>query len=148
MRSINLVFFIMLMTATMAAQTPTKEQRVVRQTIENMFTALSNSDTLALKTYVTHDVNFIEYGQLWNLDTIVHKAMLGKRIPNFNRINSFEYVSTTIQQKTAWVTYYLQSTITKGRKEEIIKWLETVILIRNGNQWKINVLHSTRLISK
>lgn len=145
MRSINLVFLIMLMTTTMYAQTPTKEQRAVQQTIENMFTALSHSDTSALKKYVTHDVNFFEYGQIWNRDTIVHKALLGKAIPDFNRINSFEYVSTNINQKTAWVTYYLQSTITKGGKEEIVKWLETVILIRNGNQWKINVLHSTRL---
>ncbi|HRG79238.1 MAG TPA: nuclear transport factor 2 family protein [Cyclobacteriaceae bacterium] len=145
MRSINLVFLIMLMTTTLAAQTPTKEQRAVQQTIENMFTALSHSDTSALKMYVTEDVNFFEYGQIWNRDTIVHKALLGKTIPDFKRINSFEYVSTNINQKTAWVTYYLQSTITKRGKEEIVKWLETVILIRNGNQWKINVLHSTRL---
>lgn len=145
MRSINLVFLIMLMTTTMFAQTPTKEQRAVQQIIENMFTALSHSDTSALKMYVTDNVNFFEYGQIWNRDTIVHKAMLGKAIPDFNRINSFDYVSTNINQKTAWVTYYLQSTITKNRKKEIVKWLETVILIHEGNQWKINVLHSTTL---
>lgn len=145
MRKVNLLVLLLLMTVTLEAQTPTKEQRTVQKTIENMFTALSHSDTSALKMYVTRNVNFLEYGQIWNRDTIVHKAMLGKRIPDFNRINSFEYVSTSINQKTAWVTYYLQSTITKGGKEEIVKWLETVILIRNGNQWKINVLHSTRL---
>ncbi len=145
MRKINLLVLTLLMTATIAAQTPTKEQQAVQQTIENMFTALSHSDTSALKMYVTRDVNFLEYGQIWNIDTIVHKAMLGKTIPDFNRINSFKYVSTTINQKTAWVTYYLQSTITKGGKEEIVKWLETVILIRSRNFWKINVLHSTRL---
>jgi SnoaL-like domain len=147
MRKINLLFLIMLMTATLDAQTLTKEQQAVQKTIENMFTALSQSDTVALKLYVTDNVNFFEYGQIWNRDTIVHKAMLGKTIPDFNRINSFQYVSTTIRQKTAWVTYYLQSTITKNRKKEIVKWLETVILINTGNQWKINVLHSTRLVS-
>jgi ketosteroid isomerase-like protein len=147
MRKINLLFLTMLMTATMEAQTPTREQRTVQQTIENMFTALSQADTVALKVYLTDDVNFFEYGQIWNRDTIVHKALLGKTISDFNRINSFAYVSTTIRQKTAWVTYYLQSTITKNRKTEIVKWLETVILIHEGNQWKINVLHSTRLVS-
>lgn len=147
MRKICLLFLIMLMAATLDAQTLTKEQQAVQKTIENMFTALSQSDTVALKLYVTDNVNFFEYGQIWNKDTIVHKAMLGKTIPDFNRINSFQYVSTTISQKTAWVTYYLQSTITKNRKKEIVKWLETVILIHTGNQWKINVLHSTRLVS-
>lgn len=148
MRRINLLFLILLITATMDAQTPTKEQRAVQQTIENMFTALSQADTAALKVYLTDDVHFFEYGQIWNRDTIVNKAMLGKKIPDFNRINSFEYVNTTIQQKTAWVTYYLQSTITKNQKKEIVKWLESVILIRKASQWKINVLHSTRLINK
>lgn len=147
MRKMNLLFLIMLMTASLDAQTLTQEQRAVQKTIENMFTALSEADTVALKLYVTDNVNFFEYGQIWNRDTIVHKAILGKTIPDFNRINSFQYVSTTIRQKTAWVTYYLQSTITKNQKKEIIKWMETVILIQTGNQWKINVLHSTRLVS-
>ncbi len=147
MRKMNLLFLIMLMTASLDAQTLTQEQRAVQKTIENMFTALSEADTVALKLYVTDNVNFFEYGQIWNRDTIVHKAILGKTIQDFNRINSFQYVSTTIRQKTAWVTYYLQSTITKNQKKEIVKWLETVILIQTGNQWKIDVLHSTRLVS-
>ena len=147
MRKMNLLFLIMLLTASLDAQTLTQEQQAVQKTIENMFTALSQADTVALKLYVTDNVNFFEYGQIWNRDTIVHKAILGKTIPDFNRINSFQYVSTTIRQKTAWVTYYLQSTITKNQKKEIVKWMETVILIQTGNQWKINVLHSTRLVS-
>lgn len=147
MRKMNLLFLIMLMTASLDAQTLTQEQQAVQKTIENMFTALSEADTVALKLYVTDNVNFFEYGQIWNRDTIVHKAILGKTIPDFNRINSFQYVSTTIRQKTAWVTYYLQSTITKNQKKEIVRWLETVILIQTGNRWRINVLHSTRLVS-
>ena len=31
--------------------------------------------------------------------------------------------------------------------KEIVKWMETVILIKEKKQWKINTLHSTRLIS-
>lgn len=101
MRKMNLLFLIMLMTASLDAQTLTQEQRAVQKTIENMFTALSEADTVALKLYVTDNVNFFEYGQIWNRDTIVHKAILGKTIQDFNRINSFQYVSTTIRQKTA-----------------------------------------------
>ena len=83
MRRINLLFLILLITATMDAQTPTKEQRAVQQTIENMFTALSQADTAALKVYLTDDVHFFEYGQIWNRDTIVNKAMLGKKNSGF-----------------------------------------------------------------
>lgn len=72
--------------------------------------------------------------------------MVMSKAEDFKRINSFEFVNTTINKKTAWVTYYLQSTITRNNQQEIINWMETVILLKEKNQWKITVLHSTRLV--
>jgi hypothetical protein len=128
------------------AQSSAKEEKSLQQTIENMFTALTNADTAALKTFVTANVHFYEYGQIWTIDTLIQKVMQSKSIPDFKRTNSFEFVSTRISKKTAWVTYYLQSIFTRNGKVETIKWMETVILLKEKGQWKINVLHSTRLI--
>jgi hypothetical protein len=93
-------------------------------------------------------VRFYEYGQVWNMDTLIQKVMQSKLISDFKRTNNFEFVETTINKNTAWVTYYLQSTIYRYGKEEIIKWMETVILFKVKKQWRINVLHSTRLVAK
>ncbi len=123
-----------------------KEQMSVQQTIVKLFTALSNSDTTGLKLYSTSNVKLYEYGQIWTIDTLIQKMMMSKTIKDFKRINSFEFINTTISKKTAWITYYLQSTITRNGKQEIIKWMETVILLKEKKQWKINVLHSTRLV--
>ena len=71
--------------------------------------------------------------------------MQSKSIPDFKRKNNFEFVNTNIHNKSAWVTYYLQSGFTRNGKEELVKWMETVVLIKNAKKWKINVLHSTRL---
>lgn len=146
MLKIKLLLAAFLITAMVHAQTVTPEQATVQQTIENLFFALTNADTVAMKTFTTSDVRFYEYGQVWNMDTLIHKVIQSKAIPDFKRTNKFEFVNTIIRKKTAWVTYYLESNFTRKGKEEIVKWMETVILIKDKKQWKINVLHSTRLL--
>lgn len=146
MQKIELLLIALLLSATINAQTITKEQITVQQTVENMFATLTNADTSALKTFVTVNIRFYEYGQVWTIDSLIQKVMQSKSIPGFKRSNSFEFVNTTITKNTAWVTYYLQSTFTRNGKEDIVKWMETVILIKEKNKWKIDVLHSTRLV--
>lgn len=143
---VNLLFIALLLSATGSAQIKNNEQGALQQTVEKLFAALTNTDTVALKLHCTGDVKFYEYGQIWTIDTLIHKVMQSKSIPDFKRINSFEFVNITIRQKTAWVTYYLQSTFTRNGKEELIKWMETVVLLKEKKNWKVAVLHSTRLL--
>ncbi len=145
MQKIKILLIALLFSATANAQT-TQEEKRVQQAVENMFATLTNADTAALKTFVTADVHFYEYGQVWTIDTMIQKVIQSTSAPGFKRTNSFEFVSTAIHKNTAWVTYYLQSTFTRNGKEDVVKWMETVILIKEKKQWKINVLHSTRLI--
>lgn len=140
-----LFILLVLLSVTAVAQKANKAQLAVQQTVENMFATLTNVDTAALKTFDTPHVRFYEYGQAWTIDTLIQKVMQSKSIPDFKRINSFQFVNTSINKKTAWVTYYLESTFTRNGKEELVKWMETVVLIKEKKKWKINVLHSTRL---
>lgn len=140
-----LFILLVLLSVTAVAQKANKAQLAVQQTVENMFATLTNVDTAALKTFVTPHARFYEYGQAWTIDTLIQKVMQSKSIPDFKRINSFQFVNTSINKKTAWVTYYLESTFTRNGKEELVKWMETVVLIKEKKKWKINVLHSTRL---
>lgn len=146
MPKIKLLLVSLLLSAITSAQTTSSKQAIVQQTIIKLFTALSNSDTAGLKLHSTSNVRFYEYGQIWTIDTMIQKMMVMSKAEDFKRINSFEFVNTTINKKTAWVTYYLQSTITRNNQQEIINWMETVILLKEKNQWKITVLHSTRLV--
>jgi hypothetical protein len=137
-----------MLNATLSAQKVNNEEAAIHQTVESMFATLIHADTAALKNFLTSNVRFYEYGQVWNMDTLIQKVMQSKLIPDFKRTNNFEFVETTINKNTAWVTYYLQSTIYRYGKEEIIKWMETVILFKVKKQWRIKVLHSTRLVAK
>jgi hypothetical protein len=147
-QKLKILFLGCMLTATLNAQKVSKEQSTIHQTVEIMFATLTNADTSALKNFVTSNVRFYEYGQVWNMDTLIQKVMQAKAIKDFKRNNSFQFKSTTIHKKTAWTTYYLESIITRNGKLETLNWLETVVLIREKGQWKIDVLHSTRIIKK
>lgn len=145
MQKMKHLFIVLLLSVGANAQT-TPEEKMVQQTVENMFATLTNADTTALKKIVTANVRFYEYGQVWTIDTLIQKVLQSKSITDFRRTNKFEFVSTTINNRAAWTTYYLQSEITRNGKQETIRWMETVVLVEEKKQWKIAVLHSTRLV--
>lgn len=131
---------------TLQAQKPlAKDHQQVQETVVNMFEALSKRDSIALKTYCANDITLYEYGQIWNFDTLISKAITTNSTADFKRTNSFEFISTETDKNIAWVTYKLSSVIIKDGKQTTILWLETVFLKRQKRQWKIKNLHSTLL---
>jgi hypothetical protein len=120
-----------------------KKQQTVQQTIIKMFDVLSNRDSVSLKNYCTADITLYEYGQVWTIDTLILKAITQNQATDFKRTNNFDFINTTIDKTTAWVTYRLQSVMTRDGKQGTAQWLETVVLVKGKNQWKIKHLHST-----
>ena len=86
-----------------------------------------------------------EYGQIWNIDTLINKAITMNTTTDFKRTNTFEFISTETDKNIAWVTYKLSSVIIKDGKQTTILWLETVFLNKQKRQWKVKNLHSTLL---
>ena len=126
-----------------AQQILTKDQQEVQQTVEKVFEALSKRDSVSLKAHCTIDISLYEYGQIWNIDTLINKAITMNTATDFKRTNTFEFISTETDKNTAWVTYRLSSAITKDGKQITIQWLETVFLTNQKKQWKVKHLHST-----
>lgn len=123
----------------------TPSQQAVQQTVIKLFDALSNRDSISLKASCTADLTLYEYGQVWNMDTLILKAITLNPSSDFKRTNSFDFINTTLEKTTAWITYRLQSSITRDGKQTTMQWLETVVLVKEKKQWKIKHLHSTRI---
>jgi hypothetical protein len=141
-----LLFIIISLTASLQAQPSlTKDQRQVQQTVVKMFEALSNRDSITLKNYCTIDLTLYEYGQIWNIDTLIHKAITMNTTANFKRTNTFEFIRTETDKNMAWVSYKLSSVIVKDGKKTSLQWLESVVLTKQQRQWKVKNLHSTLL---
>lgn len=146
MKQIALLIIIITHTLSTQAQKPiTKTQQQVQETVVNMFEALSERDSMALKTYCTSDITLYEYGQIWNMDSLIFKAITMNTVADFKRTNTFEFISTETDKHIAWVTYTLSSIIAKDGKQTTIVWLETVCLLKQNRQWKVKNLHSTLL---
>jgi len=144
MKKISLLLIAFSISAIMMAQEQLSTcQQEVQQTVIKMFDALSNRDSVSLKNYCAADIALYEYGPEWNIDTLILKAITQNQITNFKRINSFEFINTTTHKKTAWVTYHLNSAITRDGKQVTVQWLETVVLVKKKKQWNVKVLHST-----
>ncbi len=146
MRKISLLLIAVSISAMlMAQQQLTASQQAVQQTVIKMFEALSNRDSVNLKKYCSADIQLFEYGQAWNLDTLILKAIAQNQAADFKRSNTFDFINTTVDKTTAWITYRLQSEITSNGIQRFVQWIETVILVNEKKHWKIKVLHSTLL---
>jgi len=144
MKSVSLCLIAISISVMLHAQESfTSNRNVVQQTVISMFEALSNRDAASLKHYCTGDISLYEYGQVWNMDTLILKAITQNPSADFKRINTFEFIHTAEDKNTAWVTYRLQSVITRDGKQGTLQWLETAILVKEKKQWKIRHLHST-----
>lgn len=130
-------------TLLQAQQSSTKDQQKVQQTVINFFESLSNRDSVTLKSHCATDIILFEYGQLWNLDTLIRKAIKRNATKDYKRVNDFDFIKTLVDKDMAWVSYNLQSEIMKDGKQSTIRWLETVVLVRKQKKWKLKVLHST-----
>ena len=124
---------------------PENDEQGVQQTVKNVFDALSNRDAASLRSNCTSDVRFYEYGEAWTADSLINKAIIRKTATDFRRTNNLDFVSTTINEDVAWVTYNLHSEITSNGKNSSVHWLETVVLVREEKKWKVKVLHSTMI---
>ena len=144
MKKISLLLpAILWIVSLQAQQSPIKNQEVVQQTVVKLFEALSNRDSVSLKGYSTADITLYEYGQVWNMDTLILRAITQNKSADFKRTNSFEFINTTVDKTMALATYRLQSVIFRDGKQATVQWLETVVLVKEKKQWKVKHLHST-----
>lgn len=137
---------LLAITATLflrAQQPLTKDQQQAQQAIVKMFAALSDRDLAGIKEYCTADISFYEYGQIWTMDSLINKAITQNTAADFKRSNRFEFIRTERDKNMAWVSYRLYSDIIREGKKTQAEWLETVILFKQGKQWKVAHLHST-----
>ena len=134
---------ILCITLLQAQSSLTNKQHAVQQVVVKLFDALSNRDSISLKAHSTKDITLYEHGQVWNMDTLILKAITQNKSADFKRTNSFEFFNTAVDKTTAWVTYRLQSVIIKEGNQVNLQWLETVVLVKAKKQWKVKHLHST-----
>ena len=139
------IVFLVSISIVHAQKNLTDKQLSVKQAISKVFDALSNRDSISLKKYCTSDVSFFEYGQIWTLDTMILKAIKRNTAKDFKRVNTLEFINTSVDVNSAWAAYNLHSEFVREGKQSTAHWLETVVLVREKKKWKLKLLHSTSI---
>lgn len=151
----KIIASLLLMLSFGILQAQSLDETEIQKTIEQMFQdVFSNLDEKKIPIYFTEDVQIFENGEIFTLDSIQQfvrnqKAMYQSeenKQHRFNRINDFDLLSTKIKDNQAIIGFYHTATFTMNDTEIAqMKWLESAILVRSKDGWKIEFLHSTIL---
>jgi len=131
--------FIIIISLTISATSYGQEDPF--NAVQNLFSAISEVNHTKMKNVVTDDFQLLEVGEDWDMDDLIKLVKPSEYV----RKNYFNVIKIKINGDFSWVSYWNKATFTKGESVENVVWLESAVLIKEGNQWKIQMLHSTKI---
>ncbi len=121
------------------------DEEAVKQAIKNdYYLYFVKFDKDAYRSILTEDYLLLENGELFDADGDI--ALMPKPESGYKRTDTFDFQYVKIDGDFAYAVYFLKADITDKTNGSIHKeWLESIILKRSGDGWKIALLHSTRI---
>jgi len=140
----KLLVCLLLPSTLFAQQVTSNDEEKIKDVIIRLFDGFAQLDHAKITKQTTPDFILLENGAVWNNDTIVKKISLSKdRYESFSRINRIEFIRTEIRGNTAWTCFYNQADIRADSTSRSVRWLESAVLIKKKNEWKVQQFHST-----
>ena len=96
-----------------------------------------------MRATATEDFQLLEHGEDWSMEKLV-EAVQPKGKP-YERSNFFKQIRARQSGDVAWVSYWNKAEIRRGGQVRTLVWLESAVVVKEGNRWKVQLLHSTRL---
>jgi len=109
--------------------------------VQQLFSAMSAVNHARMKEVVTEEFQLLEVGEDWNINDLINVVKQSE----YKRRNYFSVIKTKVSGEMAWVSYWNKATFSNGKNESAVAWLESAVMVKVNNQWKIQMLHSTRI---
>ena len=121
-------------------------EAVIKRIVQDSYDVFyMKMDQKKYRSMLTDDYRLLENGEIFDANGDI--AFMPKPEDNYRRTDTFDFRSVKIQGDFAYTAYFLKSDITDNKKgHRAVDFLESTILRRNGNNWRIALLHSTRLV--
>ena len=116
---------------------------LIKNSFDDIFSQEGNGE---LEKYYTSDFLLLEVGEVWDMDRI-KRELSNYDLQGRKRINEFEFIQVKISANTGWVAYHNKATFEKD--EEVVgevRWLESATAVKTEEGWKLDMLHSTRIV--
>ncbi len=115
------------------------------QPVKELFAAMSKHDGKAMQETSTDDFQLLEHGEDWTMQKLIDVAQ-PKEKP-YERKNFFCQIRAKQIGDVAWVSYWNKAEIHRQSGLRTLVWLESAVMIKEDDRWKVQLMHSTRLES-
>lgn len=115
------------------------------QPVKELFAAMSKHDGKAMHEQATEDFQLLEHGEDWSMQMLVD-AVQPKGEP-YERKNFFKQIRARQEGNVAWISYWNKAEIRRASGLRTVVWLESAVIVKVGDRWKVQLLHSTRVDS-
>ncbi|MDX1925824.1 MAG: nuclear transport factor 2 family protein [Pirellulaceae bacterium] len=115
------------------------------QPVKELFAAMSKHDGQAMQGNATEDFQLLEHGEVWTMQKLVD-AVQPKGEP-FERKNFFKQIRARQEGNMVWLSYWNKAEIRSSRGLRTVVWLESAVIVKEDDRWKVQLMHSTRLDS-
>jgi hypothetical protein len=113
------------------------------QPVKELFAAMSKHDGKAMQEQATEDFQLLEHGEDWSMQMLVD-AVQPKGDP-YERKNFFKQIRARQEGNVAWISYWNKAEIRRTSGLRTVVWLESAVIVKEGDRWKVQLLHSTRV---
>ncbi len=142
MKPLKMLFLTWILLMSLPTTASEQEEQAF-QSVKNLFAAMSAFDYEAMRNVVTSDFQLLEVGEDWSIETLIN-AVKPKGKP-YQRRNFFQLIRSETHGNVVWVSYWNKAIYQFGDKDRQVAWMESAVIIKQNDQWKIQMLHSTRL---
>jgi ketosteroid isomerase-like protein len=136
---------MLIATASVPDLSSPDDETAVKQAVKNVCSIFYvNQDKQKYRSLLTEDYLLLENGELLDIEGDI--ALMPAPESGYKRTDAFDFRSVKVHGDTAYAVYFLKSEITdqkNGTRNR--QWLESAILRRAGNGWRMALLHSTRI---
>ena len=109
--------------------------------VRSLFAAMSAFDFTKMRSVVTADFQLLEDGEVWDVEILISAIRPGEN--SYVRRNFFSLINTERRSDVVWVSYWNRATFTMPDNVSERVWLESVVLIKDQGEWKVQLMHST-----
>lgn len=113
------------------------------QPVKELFAAMSRHDGKAMQETSTEDFQLLEHGEDWTMQMLID-AVQPKGKP-YERKNFFSQIQARQKGDVAWVSYWNKAEIRSESGQRTVVWLESAVMVKEDDRWKIQLMHSTRV---
>jgi len=122
----------------------TNDEVKVTEVVRSMFAALSAEDIPKLRALIAPDFYAFEAGGRITGDTLIElikKAHAAGKVYVWT-VNEPE---VHIEGNIAWLTYINRGSIKDASETKNVSWLESAVLQKEKDNWRVQFFHSTRV---